>query len=228
MGALRAVECAPFGMVGIGRIFEMYRDGLLEDDHEVAVLHGPAELDFIPLTEPLVNLRASLQEASRSGVLTEAEHDALLKLALRRYYKTVTWGSLLEEARTLGMDDPAKALESWLPEGRVDLKRQDAEMLLARLSEEAPEARVRPAFTFYATTFWTDAIARLEGSTGLSEEEGLILDELRLDPPAYRDALLRAYARRTSQSDHVIDGDTGVFDDRGLSRLFRPDHAREL
>ena len=50
MGALRAAELAPFGMRGVGRIFEAYRDGVLpgsgdepfEDDDEVAVVHGPA------------------------------------------------------------------------------------------------------------------------------------------------------------------------------------------
>src|SRR5271156_3661014 len=39
IGALRAAELHPFGMVGIGHIFEAFRDGLLEDDDEVAVLH---------------------------------------------------------------------------------------------------------------------------------------------------------------------------------------------
>ena len=40
MGALRAAELHAFGMVGVGRIFEGYRDGALEADDEVAVLHG--------------------------------------------------------------------------------------------------------------------------------------------------------------------------------------------
>ena len=35
IGALRAVECAPYGMVGIGRIFEMYLSGELDADDEV-------------------------------------------------------------------------------------------------------------------------------------------------------------------------------------------------
>src|SRR5512132_542369 len=37
MGALRAAELHAFGMIGIGAIFEAYRDGELEDDDEVAV-----------------------------------------------------------------------------------------------------------------------------------------------------------------------------------------------
>jgi hypothetical protein len=62
MGALRAAELAQFGMVGVGRIFEAYRDGVLEpfdepfeDDDEVAVLHGPPELGHRAMSEALVN-----------------------------------------------------------------------------------------------------------------------------------------------------------------------------
>ncbi|WP_411196226.1 TfuA-like protein, partial [Rhizobium sp.] len=41
MGALRAAECHPFGMIGIGRIFEDYRTGRLVDDAAVALMHAP-------------------------------------------------------------------------------------------------------------------------------------------------------------------------------------------
>jgi hypothetical protein len=49
IGALRAVECAPFGMIGIGAIFEAYASGARVDDSDVAQLHAPAELDYAPL-----------------------------------------------------------------------------------------------------------------------------------------------------------------------------------
>ncbi|MBV9221159.1 MAG: tfuA protein, partial [Methylobacteriaceae bacterium] len=58
MGALRAAELAPFGMKGVGKIYEAFRDGILEDDDEVAVLHGPEELGYPALTEAMVNIRA--------------------------------------------------------------------------------------------------------------------------------------------------------------------------
>jgi len=35
MGALRAAELEAFGMIGVGRIFEDYRDGVIEDDDMV-------------------------------------------------------------------------------------------------------------------------------------------------------------------------------------------------
>src|SRR5581483_2813112 len=80
IGALRAAELAPFGMVGVGRIFEAYRDGRLEDDDEVAVVHGPAEHAFQVHSEALVNLRATLAAARTAEVVGVATHDALLAI----------------------------------------------------------------------------------------------------------------------------------------------------
>ena len=72
MGALRAAELHSFGMRGVGRIFEWFRDGVLEDDDEVAVVHGPAELGFAGASEPMVNVRATLARAVAEGVITPA------------------------------------------------------------------------------------------------------------------------------------------------------------
>src|SRR5207247_669783 len=63
MGALRAVELAPFGMDGIGRIFEAYQKGILEDDDEVAVAHSPVEMGYRVLSEAMVNIRHTLAAA---------------------------------------------------------------------------------------------------------------------------------------------------------------------
>ncbi len=43
MGALRGAELCTFGMRGVGRIFEAYRDGIFEDDDEDYV-PGPRAL----------------------------------------------------------------------------------------------------------------------------------------------------------------------------------------
>ena len=51
MGALRAAELSKFGMTGVGQIFQSFRSGEIEDDDEVAVVHGPAELGFVPLSK---------------------------------------------------------------------------------------------------------------------------------------------------------------------------------
>lgn len=54
MGALRAAELDTFGMIGIGSIYRAYRDGQLEDDDEVALVHGPQELGYHALSVAMV------------------------------------------------------------------------------------------------------------------------------------------------------------------------------
>ncbi|MEK8104213.1 TfuA-like protein [Micromonospora sp. M12] len=57
MGALRAAELWPFGMRGVGEVFQLYRDGVVTGDDEVAVVHGPAEEGHRSFSVPLVNIR---------------------------------------------------------------------------------------------------------------------------------------------------------------------------
>src|SRR5204862_1839641 len=60
IGALRAAELADFGMKGIGAIFQQFYTGALADDDEIAVLHGPQEIEYIQVTEAMVNVRATI------------------------------------------------------------------------------------------------------------------------------------------------------------------------
>lgn len=55
MGALRAAELHPFGMEGYGWVFESYRDGVLEADDEVGVVHGDADDGYPVFVDALVN-----------------------------------------------------------------------------------------------------------------------------------------------------------------------------
>ncbi len=128
MGALRAAELHTMGMIGIGRIFEAYRRGLIDADDEVAVLHGPAAYDWAPLTEPLVNVRATLAQALRRRMVDPPQARRLLESARSIFYKHRTWTTILE-ARELAAaigTDRLDALRGWLPNGYVDLKRRDA------------------------------------------------------------------------------------------------------
>ena len=70
IGALRAAELAAFGMEGVGTIFELYRDGVLEDDDEVAIAHGPAEVGFLAGSEAMVNIRQTLRKAELLGMIS--------------------------------------------------------------------------------------------------------------------------------------------------------------
>lgn len=62
MGALRALELAPYGMVGLGEVFRLFESGEVEGDDEVALSHGPAEMGYMELSVPLVDLRWLVRE----------------------------------------------------------------------------------------------------------------------------------------------------------------------
>ncbi len=57
MGALRAVEAAPLGMVGHGGMFREYARGHRTEDSDVALIHDE---DGVALTVPLVNVQELL------------------------------------------------------------------------------------------------------------------------------------------------------------------------
>jgi hypothetical protein len=157
IGALRAVELNTFGMKGIGRIYEDFRDGVLEDDDEVAVLHGPAELGYPPLTEAMVNVRATLAEAVRQGVVTSRLAETLAAIAKTLFYKERTYEAMLDGAAKARLDAAALALfGDWLPTGRVNRKRCDAVAMLdairAHLVAAAPPLNV--SYEFADTAAW--------------------------------------------------------------------------
>jgi len=134
IGALRAAELDSFGMRGIGHIYEAYRDGILEDDDEVAVLHGPEELGYPALTEAMVNIRATLAEAARVGVLAPDVAARLTDIAKSLFYKQRAYDAVLRKAAVSGLPAmPLRALAAWFPANRVDQKRHDAEALLAAI-----------------------------------------------------------------------------------------------
>jgi hypothetical protein len=153
MGALRAAECAAFGMVGIGDIFEAYADGRLENDSDVAQAHAPAEMRYLPLSEPLVNVRATVSLCLRRSLITEIEHDLLQTAAETIFFKDRTYRRLVRTA--ISESERASAILAILRDNRVDLKGDDARRLIEAVIA-TPDRRFVPTFDwqFEATHFW--------------------------------------------------------------------------
>jgi hypothetical protein len=133
IGALRAAELHSFGMVGIGRIFEAYRDGILTDDDEVAVLHGPEELGYPLLTEAMVNIRATLDAAAAAGILDPPLASRLADIAKALFYKERSWDVVLRLAADALRPRPIADLARWLRREHVDQKRADAQDMVAAI-----------------------------------------------------------------------------------------------
>ena len=124
MGALRAAELDGFGMVGIGEVYRRYRTGEIESDDEVALVYDPES--GYALSEPLVNIRATLEEAVHDGVLAPADAAAVLGAAQALYFPDRTWPAILRRA---AVPDAVREVLARRPP--VDLKRADAIAALA-------------------------------------------------------------------------------------------------
>lgn len=149
MGALRASELATYGMRGIGRIYRAYRTGRLEDDDEVAVAHGPRELRYRPLSEAMVNIRATIGRAVDTGIISARCAGGLIDLAKRAFYKDRTYDRLLEDGRSAGLpNQDLRRLARWLPTGAIDQKRRDALSMLRAMRRALDLEPVRPAVTY--------------------------------------------------------------------------------
>ena len=173
IGALRAAELDTFGMIGIGRIYEDFRDGVLEDDDEVAVLHGPAELGYPPLTEAMVNIGATLAAAISAGILSAALSAELTAIAKALFYKERTYRSMLERAASAGLDTARLVrLSDWLPQGRVDRKRLDALAMLdaIRAHLAAGSDQLPVTYKVAETVAWQAACQRAEIEPGQGSE----------------------------------------------------------
>jgi hypothetical protein len=182
MGALRAAELHVFGMRGVGRIFEAFRDGVLDADDEVAVVHAPAELGFMPVSEALVDIRATVDAAVVAGVLRPADGWSLIERARALFYADRSWDALLDAD---GVQLPEFA--AWLPNNRVARKRLDALALLESL-RDPPAEPFRPSFRFEPTLVWERFRAAADADPPESRSggaEAAALAALRLDPAKY-------------------------------------------
>ncbi len=211
MGALRAAELAEFGMIGVGRVFQGYLDGTLEDDDEVAVLHGPAELGFPPLSEPMVSIRATLAEAQTAEVLSADAALTLLNAAKGLHYRDRVWDRVIAAA-----DAPSglEGFRTWLPRGQVDAKGDDARQMLAEMARYLDLGKGAPATPRVERTLvWRELRARVDTESAPQETDAqALVDELRLDPALYtrlRDrAALNLLARdEAHRLDHQPDRD---------------------
>jgi hypothetical protein len=162
LGALRAAELCRQGMIGWGMIYRWYRRTPLADDDAVAVAMGPVELGAPALSDALVNIRISLRQAEREGMVDAAARRNLVAKAASTYFMDRSYARLLEDARHEGMlDDPsADRLRSWLAINGVDQKRDDALALLKMLADgEPPEPSSPIERSFVLTEAWLEDLA---------------------------------------------------------------------
>jgi hypothetical protein len=137
MGALRAAEMDTLGMVGIGAIYHMYKSGELESDDEVALVFDP--LSGLALSEPLINIRFTLNRAVEEGVIDTAVYDGLLSSARSLFYPKRTYRTIVSGARDAVDEETRERFLRWVTDSAVDQKREDAIAALEYIRKIAGE-----------------------------------------------------------------------------------------
>lgn len=186
MGALRAAETAPYGMVGVGEVYAAYQNGLIEDDDEVAVAHATSEHGYRPLSDAMVNIRFAVERLVAQGIIESSDGAALIRFAKAQHYSERNWGDVLREARSKGLQ--ANALDALkaaaLEQGA---KAADAAQLLTYLATTSASALPFVAeFSFNRTSYWVSLaesrrfeIERFQRQSGFGVVPGEI-DAVRL------------------------------------------------
>lgn len=193
MGALRAAELEPFGMIGVGAVFEAFRGGHLVADDEVALLHGDATSGYRKMSEPLVNIRATLHKACVKGIIDTISCDQALSIARSLHYSERTYPNLIERLRDRAA---AASLTAWLKTEKIDQKALDAEhalQLAVKRLDLPSEAR---EWAFEHTAMWDELCRQLPNrrdAHDFGNEE--VLGRIEADPATFTSIATAALAR---------------------------------
>ncbi|MGP3749995.1 TfuA-like protein [Streptomyces sp. IBSNAI001] len=209
IGALRAAELAPYGMLGVGSVYSAYASGQIDGDDEVAVGQVP-DGEFGALTWPLVNVRHVLGLARSIGVLDGERAAGLLEALRAVYYPQRTWAAVRAVCRRQG----ETAFAGWLSGQRErdryfgDLKRADALSAVRAALDGAATARGIEPSVWETAYFrrWSNAFARscVDG-LALRTEDRLVYQQV-FDPAFH--ARWAAYLDHLSL--HPADGGPGM------------------
>jgi hypothetical protein len=123
MGALRAAEIHRYGMIGVGEVFRMFRDGILDGDDEVALVYD--RNSYRHFSVPLVNLRRALELALEEHVIDQEQMESLVRQMKRLYFPDRSYRTL--QALCPQLADFFRRIA--LP----DVKRDDARQLLVAI-----------------------------------------------------------------------------------------------
>lgn len=131
MGALRAAELYPYGMIGIGKIYEAYKSGRLVSDDEVALIFDP--VTYKPLSEPLVNIRYNIYLAEEEGVIDKNVGKILLNIAKGLYYPKRSYKTILKMAEGKIKEEMLTRFKNFITTRKRDLKMEDTILALKKI-----------------------------------------------------------------------------------------------
>jgi hypothetical protein len=130
LGALRAVELEKFGMIGVGKIFQLYKKGIIDADDEVAVTF--AEERQLLQSEAMIDIRFNLFVAQRRGVIDETTKKAIGRIAKSTYFPFRNYIDILDQTKKMypELEHHLESFRSYIHTNRQSLKERDAIRLI--------------------------------------------------------------------------------------------------
>jgi len=150
MGALRAAELDFVGMIGIGQIYAWYRDGITDDDSEVAVQYAERNSPKGPIyyvtTVPLVDIRAGMEHYRR-----EFPDHKELNGVIAKFFTVMQATPYMDRTEKLCEDTWDHAFGIAFP--RIPQKELDAIEALETFNAYVPDPKIKPNPDHLSTAF---------------------------------------------------------------------------
>jgi hypothetical protein len=126
LGALRAVELEKFGMIGVGKIFQLYKRGTINADDEVAVTFTQEAQSL--QSEAMIDIRFNLFMAERKGIIDKITKKTVARVAKSVYFPYRNYGDILDKTKNMHpeLEDNLESFRAYIDRNRQSLKEKDA------------------------------------------------------------------------------------------------------
>jgi hypothetical protein len=126
LGALRAVELEKFGMIGIGKVFELFRNRIIDADDEVAVTFDQTNHNV--QSEAMIDIRFNLFIAQRKRIIGADAKRALAKIAKDTYFPFRNYDCIIDESikRYQIFEEQFEAFRNYIRKNKDNIKERDA------------------------------------------------------------------------------------------------------
>jgi hypothetical protein len=141
LGALRAVELEKFGMIGIGKIFELYKTGKIDGDDEVAVTFEEGRHTL--QSEAMIDIRFNLFIAKRKGIIDERTKREITKVAKNVYFPFRNYTDILDLTKQQypRSDSYIESFRAYITNNRESLKERDAIKLIKYMKQQIQQEK---------------------------------------------------------------------------------------
>jgi TfuA protein len=144
LGALRAMELERFGMIGIGKVFELFKYGVTDEDDEVAVTFYPSQekesterQEKETQSEAMIDIRYNLFVAYKKNIISERTKRLIARTAKSTYFPYRYYSNIIEKTRVKYPDlsGELSSFSSYLEDHRQSLKERDAVKIIKYIKE---------------------------------------------------------------------------------------------